>query len=146
MSEKENLVEAVPQNDPVNHPSHYCVGGVECFPMMRKLYGDFKAGAFAQLNAFKYQWRTGHKNGHQDLKKAEWYLSIYNKELAAAEDKVKEVIAKALVLASEFGASDGTARERVRYDLCRTVTELFSLLGIQGEWDPESGTLPKGLE
>lgn len=144
MSEKENLVESVPQNDPVNHPSHYCVGGVECFPMMRKLYGDFKAGAFAQLNAFKYQWRTGHKNGRQDLEKAEWYLSKYNKELAAAEDEVKNAIRTLMKHTLEYGelnALSDNGKESKHMEVCQDYRKVLDLLGIHSEWDPESGTL-----
>jgi len=29
---------------------------------------------FCQLSCFKYLWRFKHKNGVEDLKKAEWYL------------------------------------------------------------------------
>lgn len=63
-------------SDPVNHPSHYTNGGIECI--------DAIQAATEHLNGFeglltgqviKYCWRWKLKElPVQDLKKARWYL------------------------------------------------------------------------
>lgn len=67
-------------NDLVNHPSHYSQGGIECLEAMEAAYGKDATATFCLTNAFKYIWRTEHKNGIQDIDKAIWYLNKY-KEL-----------------------------------------------------------------
>ena len=65
-----------PQNvsDSVNHPSHYCAGGVECIEGIKSALGsDFVY--YCQGNAIKYLWRWRHKGGVEDLKKAQVYLN-----------------------------------------------------------------------
>lgn len=63
------------KSDPVNHPSHYETNGIECFDAMRASLGDEAVKSFCVCNAFKYIWRYKHKNGLEDLKKAQWYLN-----------------------------------------------------------------------
>ena len=63
-----------PESDPVSHPSHYTQGGIECIDAMVAAYGKEAVSVFCLLNAFKYLWRTEHKNGKEDLEKAIWYL------------------------------------------------------------------------
>jgi hypothetical protein len=55
--------------DNVNHPKHYNShpSGVECITVVEHM--NFNIG-----NAIKYLWRTDHKNGLEDLKKARWYI------------------------------------------------------------------------
>lgn len=55
--------------DNVNHPKHYNShpSGVECITVVEHM--NFNLG-----NAMKYLWRTDHKNGLEDLKKARWYI------------------------------------------------------------------------
>lgn len=55
--------------DMVNHPPHYKQhpSGVECIDITEHF--NFNIG-----NAIKYLWRSEHKNGLEDLKKAEWYI------------------------------------------------------------------------
>lgn len=63
-------------SDPVNHPSHYNNNGYECIKVMEAIYGYEKVKIFCELNAFKYLWRAGHKEGEsekKDIKKANWY-------------------------------------------------------------------------
>ena len=62
------------QHDPVSHPSHYCQGNIECIDAMLAAYGKEAVSTFCVLNAFKYLWRSEHKNGKEDLEKAIWYL------------------------------------------------------------------------
>ena len=65
----------VPQNgaDRVNHPSHYCAGGVECIEGIKAALGD-EFPAYCQGNVLKYVWRWRHKGGVEDLRKAQVYL------------------------------------------------------------------------
>lgn len=71
------------ESDPVNHPTHYTQGDVECIDAIKAAteslngYEGFLAG-----NCMKYIWRFKKKNGKEDLEKAEWYL----KKLMEAED------------------------------------------------------------
>jgi hypothetical protein len=55
--------------DAVNHPKHYKShpSGIECIEVTRHM--NFNLG-----NAIKYLWRTDHKNGVEDLRKAIWYI------------------------------------------------------------------------
>lgn len=62
------------KDNPVTHPSHYTQGGIECIDAMVSAFGKDAVEVFCLLNAFKYLWRTEHKNGSQDLEKAIWYL------------------------------------------------------------------------
>ena len=65
------------QFDTVNHPSHYNQGKFECIDVMVETFGEEAAKDFCLLNAFKYIWRTGEKNGAEDVKKAIWYLNKF---------------------------------------------------------------------
>lgn len=62
--------------DPVNHPQHYLVGGIETIDFIEAKQFNYNLG-----NAVKYITRAGHKgNRKQDLEKAVWYL---NREIGA---------------------------------------------------------------
>lgn len=72
----ETAVVAAPQDDEVNHPSHYTShpSGVECIQVTEHM--TFCAG-----NAIKYLWRAGLKHDGapesarlRDLRKARWYV------------------------------------------------------------------------
>jgi hypothetical protein len=59
-----------PQADPVNHPAHYKVGGIETIDFI-----EAKGLTYHLGNAVKYISRADHKgNRKQDLEKAKWYL------------------------------------------------------------------------
>jgi len=65
------------QADPVNHPEHYKVGGIETIDFIEGKNLGYNLG-----NAVKYISRADHKgNRLQDLQKAQWYLS---REIAKA--------------------------------------------------------------
>lgn len=72
-----------PNDNPVSHPSHYTQGSIECIQAMEAAYGKEATAHFCICNAFKYLWRTEHKNGMEDIDKALWYLNKY-KELKAS--------------------------------------------------------------
>ena len=56
--------------DPVNHPAHYKVGGIETIDFIEAKGLNYNLG-----NVVKYITRSDHKgNREEDLKKARWYL------------------------------------------------------------------------
>ena len=60
----------------VNHPEHYQKDGKECIDVMVEDFGKDAVVAFCKLNAFKYRWRAGLKDGNTaetDEQKALWY-------------------------------------------------------------------------
>lgn len=64
--------EPAPENDPVNHPSHYTDGKIEVIDFIEDKGLGFHLG-----NAVKYIARAGKKDPSktvQDLEKARWYL------------------------------------------------------------------------
>lgn len=62
-------------HDAVNHPSHYCTGGIECIDVIKATsQGMDGIEAFCHGNAMKYLFRWKQKNGLEDLKKARWYI------------------------------------------------------------------------
>lgn len=68
------------EHDPVNHPSHYTNGGMECIDEMILIFGETTVANFCICNVWKYRKRALYKNGEEDLKKADWYMAKY-KEL-----------------------------------------------------------------
>ena len=64
-----------PVADPVNHPAHYKVGGIETIDFIEAKSLGYNLG-----NVVKYITRSDHKGDKlQDLQKAAWYL---NREIA----------------------------------------------------------------
>ena len=63
--------------DPVNHPPHYCAGGIETIDFIEAKDLNYRLG-----NVIKYVSRAGKKSTDpvQDLEKAAWYL---NREIEA---------------------------------------------------------------
>ena len=63
-------------SDNVNHPNHYTQGSVECIDALdAATQGLMGIEAVCTANAIKYLWRWKHKNGVEDLKKAQWYIN-----------------------------------------------------------------------
>lgn len=79
--EYDRLHQADPDDDQVNHPSHYQSYNkelnIECIDAMRAAFGDEAVTNFCICNAFKYVWRHQSKNGKTDISKAVWYLNKY---------------------------------------------------------------------
>lgn len=72
------------KDDPVNHPSHYTSGKVECIDAMEQVFGTEVVKHYCLGACFKYLWRRKLKeNEEQDIKKSLWYF-----------DKFKELINK----------------------------------------------------
>ena len=72
--------------DNVNHPSHYCQGGIECIDALKAATID-KTGieAICVANVIKYLWRFEKKNGLEDVKKAQFYINRLIQELEEKE-------------------------------------------------------------
>jgi len=66
----ESITMEEPQADPVNHPAHYKIGGIETIDFI-----EAKGLTYHLGNAVKYISRADHKgNRLQDLEKAKWYI------------------------------------------------------------------------
>lgn len=66
--------------DNINHPEHYCLGGIETIDFIEAKQLNYRLG-----NVVKYVSRAGHKKDMiEDLKKARWYL---DREIASLEQK-----------------------------------------------------------
>ena len=66
----ESITMEEPQADPVNHPAHYKIGGIETIDFI-----EAKGLTYHLGNAVKYISRADHKgNRLQDLQKAKWYI------------------------------------------------------------------------
>lgn len=63
-------------NDPVNHPNHYCAGGIECIDALKSMTCKMVGFVgFCAANAVKYIWRHPWKGKPvEDLKKARFYI------------------------------------------------------------------------
>lgn len=58
----------------VEHPEHYS-GKVECIDCIESAVSGLDGfHGFCAGNAIKYIFRFSHKNGVEDLRKAEWYI------------------------------------------------------------------------
>jgi len=64
----------VSQPDPIN-PSHYRQGAVECIDAIHAALGTEGFRSYCVGNIIKYTFRYKHKNGLEDLKKSNWYLT-----------------------------------------------------------------------
>lgn len=70
--------------DMINHPTHYCQGGIECIDAIKAATVN-KRGieAVCVANIIKYLFRYETKNGLEDVRKAAWYVNRLIKELEA---------------------------------------------------------------
>lgn len=60
-------------NDKVNNPAHYTAGCIETLDYIKAKIKDYPS--YAAGNILKYVSRYEHKNGIEDLKKAQFYLN-----------------------------------------------------------------------
>lgn len=63
------------EKDMVNHPDHYTVGGIETIDFIEAKLSPEAFKGYLTGNILKYITRYNHKNGVEDLKKAQWYLN-----------------------------------------------------------------------
>ena len=62
------------KEDKVNHPSHYTFGSIEVIDYIRDKMTPDEFQGYCMGNILKYVSRHKHKNGVEDLKKAQVYL------------------------------------------------------------------------
>ena len=67
--------------DNVNHPKHYCKGGLECIQVIKAELTPEQYKGYLYGNVLKYMWRWQDKNGVEDLRKAAKYLEWLQKEV-----------------------------------------------------------------
>ena len=63
-------------NDPVNSPTHYTEGDIECIDAIRAALDTVGFSDYCVGNAMKYLWRWRYKNGYEDLAKATFYIRM----------------------------------------------------------------------
>ena len=67
--------------DNVNHPKHYCKGGLECIQVIKAQLTPEQYKGYLYGNVLKYMWRWQDKNGLEDLRKAAMYLKWLQEEV-----------------------------------------------------------------
>lgn len=73
--------------DNVNHPSHYCQGGIECIDALKAAtVGKTGIEAVCVASVIKYCWRYEKKNGLEDVKKAQFYINRLIQELEEKQE------------------------------------------------------------
>lgn len=74
-----DTVDIIMGSTSVDHPKHYNADGrMECIREMEIMFGQRDVETFCKLNAYKYFYRAGSKEGEskeKDLAKAQWYLN-----------------------------------------------------------------------
>lgn len=68
--------------DTVQRPAHYNQSGIECIDAIAASMTAEEFQAYLKGNVQKYLWRYQHKNGLEDVLKAEWCLNRLVKELS----------------------------------------------------------------
>jgi hypothetical protein len=71
------------KKDVVNKPQHYTFGGIETIDYLQAKLTAEQFEGYLLGNILKYTSRYSHKNGIEDLRKAEWYL----KKLIGVKEK-----------------------------------------------------------
>ncbi|CAB4143870.1 SaV-like [uncultured Caudovirales phage] len=61
--------------DNVNHPQHYTQGGIETIDYLQAKLTQEQFEGYLVGNILKYISRYPHKNGVEDLRKAQWYIN-----------------------------------------------------------------------
>ncbi|EGM8709796.1 DUF3310 domain-containing protein [Listeria monocytogenes] len=70
---KDYLIKFKDASDNVNNPAHYTAGGIETLDYIKAKVKDYPS--YVAGNILKYVSRYEHKNGIEDLKKAQFYLN-----------------------------------------------------------------------
>ena len=79
------------QKDNIN-PDHYKnQTSLECIEAMEIVFGSDAVIDFCRCNAWKYIWRWKNKNGQEDLRKADWYLTRAH-DMTCGDDKRADMI------------------------------------------------------
>ena len=78
---------SVATHDAVNHPSHYTTGGIEFIDYIQGKLTPEEFRGYIKGNVIKYLTREQHKNGDEDIRKAQWYLNRLADTLTNTEVK-----------------------------------------------------------
>jgi len=71
-----------PEENVIDHPSHYTQGGIECIEAIKASMSRQEFLGYLKGNAMKYLWRYQNKGKPaEDLKKHLWYSNRLLKEL-----------------------------------------------------------------
>ena len=74
------------KTDPVNHPSHYTSGDIECIDALKASMSQREYIGYLKGNVMKYIWRFDKKESAEtDLQKAIWYLNKMLDEFTIGE-------------------------------------------------------------
>lgn len=73
--------------DNVNHPAHYNTGEIEVITYINDKLNYEEFTGYLTGNIIKYISRYKHKNGLEDLKKAQWYLNYLINYMETTEKK-----------------------------------------------------------
>ena len=88
---KEDRAITMPESskpDNVNHPKHYCKGGVESIAFVKAAVSNLSGfEAVCVANIIKYMWRYKEKNGLEDVMKAAKYLEWLQEEVGKNANK-----------------------------------------------------------
>ena len=68
------------EEDVVNHPNHYTSGKFEVIEYIKDQLTEEEFRGYIKGNLIKYISRERHKNGDEDLKKAEFYIHYLMKD------------------------------------------------------------------
>lgn len=76
------------KHDNVNHPKHYCKGGIESIDFVKAAVSNLSGfEAVCVANIIKYMWRYKEKNGLEDVMKAAKYLEWLQEEVGKNANK-----------------------------------------------------------
>lgn len=76
-----------PDADPVDHPAHYNIGGIECIEYLQDNMSWEGFTGYLEGNCKKYMHRWRYKaKPLEDLKKARWYLDRLIEELEGPDE------------------------------------------------------------
>lgn len=73
--------------DNVNHPGHYTTGKYECIDYIEDKLTDDEFRGYIKGNVLKYITRESHKNGDEDILKAQFYLNRLCKKIKGADEE-----------------------------------------------------------
>jgi hypothetical protein len=131
-------------SDPVNQPDHYTVGGIETIDYIQAKLTPEQFEGYLLGNVIKYVSRHGHKNGYEDLRKAQWYLdkAVYGQEPTPPYIPGKNPEPKTKPGEIEKPGDEGVRIEAKIYGLERKPNELIEefsqrVYDWQKEWQKE---------
>ena len=93
-------------HDSVNSPFHYSCGPIECIEAIEASMSLEAFKGFLKGNCLKYLWRYQHKNGSEDLEKAQWYLGRLIEIREGEEDKARKIMEASKEVASYIANHD----------------------------------------